>query len=123
MVNTKNILCKMWKDRMTVSEYMKTVNPDDNSIEFSEILVLEDIPCKISFTTINPASQSEAGAGIVQIVKLFCDNTIKIKPGSKITVWRYVGGNYELFTFAQSGLPSVYTCHQEIMLVPFEGWA
>jgi len=123
MVNTKNIFGRMWKDRMTVSEYMKTVNPDDKSTEFSEILVLEDIPCKISFTTINPASLSESAAGVVQIVKLFCDNTVKIRPGSKLTIRRKVGENYENFAFAQSGLPSVYTCHQEIMLVPFEGWA
>ena len=118
MVNTKPILKKMWKDRLTVTEYQK-VPRANKSTGFEEVVVLTDEPCKLSFTALEQVDQQETAAAIVQVTKLFLDNEVKIKPGSKLMVTRHG----ELFEYSQSGLPGVFSGHQEIILVPFKGFA
>ena len=118
MVNGKNVLQRLWKDKMTVTEYQKVILPD-KSTGFKEVAVLEDIPCKLSFSSLNLVQQDNGGYRVVQTVKLFFDNSIEIKPGSKITVKRRT----KEYEYSQSGQPGVFTHHQEITLTPFVGWA
>ena len=118
MVNVKKALQSLWKDSLTVTEYQKVPNPDKSS-GFKEVAVLEGQPCKLSFSTLQAANQNDSEAALAQAAKLFLDARVKIAPGSKIIVIR---GN-DTFEFNQSGLPGIFTSHQEIMLVPFKGWA
>lgn len=118
MVNTKKHLQTLWEDTLTVTEYQKVTRPN-MSTGFEEVIVLENEPCKLSFTTLQSTNQNDSEAKLVQVTKLFLDNAIEIKPGSKFIVER----NGESFEFSQSGLPGVFFNHQEIVLVPFEGWA
>jgi len=115
---TGHVLQRLWKDKLTVTEYQKVVKPN-KSTGFEEVIVLEDQPCKLSFSTLQAVNQGDTEAQTVQVVKLFLSNDLKIKPGSKIMVQR----KDDLFEFSQSGLPAVFSNHQEIVLVPFEGWA
>jgi len=117
-VNTKKALCKLWKDELTVTEYHK-VTRDNKSTGFKEVTVLENEPCKLSFSTLQSANQNDTAAQLAQVTKLFLDNAIQVKPGSKLTI-QHSG---ETFEFSQSGLAGVFSGHQEIMLVPFAGWA
>jgi len=118
VTNHKKALQKLWKDTCMVTEYQEVTKPN-GSTGFEEVTVLENQPCKLSFETLQSVNQSETTARLVQSTKLFLDNAVEIKPNSKITV-QHSGRTFE---FGNSGLPGVFTNHQEIMLVPFEGWA
>ena len=118
MVNTKAALKTLWKDKLMVTEYQK-VTKSNKSTGFEEVVVLDDEPCKLSYSTLQTTNQNETEAELVQVTKVFLDDAIKIKSGSKITVRR----RDETLEFSQSGLPGIFTNHQEIVLVPFAGWA
>ena len=85
---------------------------------FQEVTVLEDQPCKLSFETLT-SSTGDPVATVSQSVKLFISPDVVIKAGSKIIVTQH-GRTTE---YSNSGVPTVYPTHQEIMLTLFEGWA
>jgi len=118
MVTHKNALQRLWKDKLTVVEYQEKTK-SNGSTGFEEVTVLENKPCKLSFSTLQAVNQNDANAAIVQVVKLFCDNLLTIDAGSKLVVEH----NERTFEFSQSGEPGIFTNHQEIVLVPFRGWA
>lgn len=107
-------LQRLWKDKCTVTEYTK------EGSRFAETITLRNQPCKLSFSTLQSTDQTDGAARLVQVTKLFLDPAIQIKPGSKITVMRPTGLTLD---FSQSGLPGVFTNHQEIVLAPFRGWS
>lgn len=85
----------------------------------SEVVIIENQPCKLSFERLNAVVQTEEAAAISQSTKLFISPEIKIHGGSKIVV-EQDGMKSE---FSASGEPAVYPTHQEIMLELFKGWA
>ena len=108
----------MWNDACTVYEYLPIVKPNKSTIH-EEIVVLRDEPCKLSFSKLTHANQTETAAATPQIAKLFLDEALTIKAGSKIAVKR---GNIE-FVYGYSGEAGIFDEHQEIVLLPWEGWA
>lgn len=118
MVAHGNALQRLWKDRLTVVEYVEIQKPN-GSTGFGEVIVLENIPCKLSFSTLQAVNQNDMNAAIVQVVKVFCSTNLSISAGSKLIV-EHEGRTLE---FSCSGEPGVFTNHQEIVLVPFRGWA
>lgn len=118
VTDTAKALQRLWKDSLTVTEYKKVPTPN-GATGFEETVVLEGRPCKLSFVTLKSAGQADAAAPLAQIIKIFTDKDVEIKPGSKITVMR----GEHAFDFIQSGLPGVFSYHQEIYLAPFRGWA
>jgi hypothetical protein len=89
------------------------------STQHTETLVLENEPCKLSFSSLQIVNQTDTGALISQSAKLFISNEITVKAGSKIVVER--GGKE--FVFKQSGEIGYFSHHQEIMLVPYEDYS
>ena len=82
-------------------------------------MVLEGQPCRLSFKQSNPAQQTESAASIAQVIKLFLAPEATVRPGSKVTVSQDgVTADYKC-----SGVPAVYSTHQEIVLELFERWA
>ena len=77
-----------------------------------EVIVLEDEPCRLSYSNVSTTDQTESVAKTSQIIKLFMSPETKIKPGAKITVTQ--AGVTE--TYECSGTPAVYETHQEIIL-------
>jgi len=118
MVNQKKALVLLWKDKLTVVEYREITKPN-GATGHEEVTVLENEPCKLSFSTLKEVNQNDNGAAIVQVITLFCDNSLEILPGSKVIVTR----RGKKFEYCQSGEPGIFTSHQEIVLVPFRGWA
>lgn len=108
-----------YKDICTVSEYKDDADAKTKITKKKEVIVLENIPCKISFETIKNAEQTETATAISQVIKLFLSPDITISPGSKITVTN----DGRTIAYKQSGEAAVYPSHQEIMLILFEGWA
>lgn len=119
MVNAvKTALRMLWVDLCTITEY-QDYTKENKSTGQHEVPVLENEPCKLSFETLQTTNQTETAADLVQRAKLFIDETIHIKAGSKITI-THCG---RVFEFSQSGEAGVFTNHQEIMLIPFEDYA
>lgn len=85
----------------------------------SEVTVIENQPCKLSFEKLDATAQTETAASLTQGTKLFLPPDVEIKAGSKIIVEQDGVKN----AYSASGVPAVYPTHQEIILTLFERWA
>ena len=119
MVKAKKSIESLYTGTCTITEYVK-VKKENKSTGLEEVVVLENQPCRLSFSTINSATATETGASsISQVVKLFIAPEIKVKPGSKLTVSQ----NGITTEYKNSGEPAFYMTHQEIILELFKGWS
>ena len=119
MVRARKAIESLYNGKCTITEYEK-VKKENKSTGFVETVMVENQPCKISFSTINSTTSTETGASaLVSVVKLFISPEIKIKPGSKITVTQ----NNVTTEYQNSGEPAYYNTHQEIILELFKGWS
>lgn len=101
----------------TVTEHRKVTKPN-HTTGFSDVDVLVDQPCRLSFSS-SPSAEDGDVSKINQTVKLFFAPEIKVKEGSKITVTQ----NGVTTEYKRSGTPAVYSTHTEILLELFKGWA
>ncbi len=106
---------KTYTDTCTVTECEK-YKKSNKTTAFREKQVYADVPCRLSFKTVNTASGTGTVTKIGQIITLFISPDINIKAGSKITV-THDGRTTE---YKRSGFPAVYKTHQEIPLELFE---
>lgn len=109
---------KMYIGTCTITEYQK-VKKDNKSTGFQDVIVLENQPCKLSFSSITSTSQTETAAMVVQTAKVLIAPEIQIKPGSKLTITQ----NGVTTEFKNSGKPAMFGSHQEIILELFKGWS
>ena len=117
VVKVRAALEKGYTGKFTVTEHKKVTKPN-HTTGFSDVKVLVDQPCRLSFSSSPSASDGDI-AEIKQTVKLFFAPEITIKEGSKLTVTQDgVTAEYK-----QSGIPAVYSTHKEILLELFKGWA
>lgn len=92
---------------------------ENKSTDFREVTVAENIPCRVSYSSKNSAKNTEDGAySTTQTVKLFINNSIEIKTGSKIIVTQ----NNNTIEYSASGESAAYSGHQEIVLEKFKSW-
>lgn len=106
-------LQKLWRDTCSIYNFEKVKDPKTKTTEFKEILVQENIPCRISFQNISSTSETPSIAITNQVIKLFLSNKVEIKENSKIVVTR----NGISKTYKASGIPAIYSAHQEVILV------
>ena len=106
-------LQKLWRDTCSIYNFEKVKDPKTKTTEFKEILVQENIPCRISFQNISSTSETPSIAITNQVIKLFLSNKVEIKENSKIVVTR----NAISKTYKASGIPAIYSVHQEVILV------
>lgn len=119
VVKARKAIESMYDGTCTITEYQKVKLPN-KSTGFKEVVVLEDIPCRLSFKTITNTNQVETGvSAVVQVTKVFIAPEIQVKPGSKLTITQ----NDVTTEYKSSGQPAIYTTHQEIELELFERWA
>jgi len=116
---TRKALELLYVGTCTVTEYQKVVK-ENKSTGFAEVVVLEDQPCRLSFSTKDSTEPTEnAASSVVQVITLFLSPDVTITPGSKITVTQ----NGVTEDYKQSGKPALYDTHQEIVLDLFKGWS
>jgi hypothetical protein len=119
MVKARKAIESLYDGTCTITEHQK-VKKENKSTGFQEVPVLKDVPCRLSFKTINNTNSTETGASaVVQIAKVFLAPEIKVKPGSKLSVTQ----NGVTTEYKSSGEPAFYSTHQEIVLELFKGWA
>ncbi len=119
MVNARMAIESTYTGTCTISEYQSVKNPKTKITNQQEVIVAEDVPCRLSFESIAAASPSETSSTVTQSIKLFTAPEVKVKNGSKVTVMQ----NGVTTEYGASGMPAVYPTHQEIMLELFRGWA
>ena len=129
MVNAhRKALEWLWRDSCSVYVQAGHTDPDTNVTGFQEVLLLEDLPCKLSFETsrhrANECADADENhaAALSQVVKLFLSPDVEIPPGCKIVVKRFRQPE-QIHTFARSGVAAVFSDHQEIPLSLWERWA
>lgn len=108
----------LWDDKCTITVKEKAQNPVSKLTEYTEVAKYTDEPCKLSYKSLVSTGDGYI-ASVRQSTKLFISPDVLIPPGSKLTV-THKGTTTE---FSRSGLPGVYTNHQEVPLELFEGWA
>lgn len=109
---------RLWTGKCDIVEYTEVTDKKTHVTSMQETTTLKDIPCRISFETVKEAQQTEAPAKGEQIIKLFVASDINITGGSKIIVTQ----NGVTGVYKSSGIPAVYTAHQEILLEVFKEW-
>lgn len=109
----------LWDGKCTVTVQKNETNTSTGRTEVKEVDLYKDVPCRISFDTIDTTELASNAAQKVQGVTLLIGSDVDIPPGSKITVTQNgVTGSY-----TKSGKPAVYSVHQQIQLELFKGWA
>ena len=111
VVNARKALERGYEGRVTVIEQRKVTKPN-HTTSFCDVEVLEDQPCRLSFSSIPPAANGENFSTLSQTVKLFVPPDIKIKEGSKVRVTQ----NGTTRDYKASGVPAEYSTHNEINL-------
>ena len=104
MVNARKSIESLYIGKCTITEQQK-VQKANKSIDFADVIVQEDVPCRLSFSTVSNANQTETGASVVQTTKVFLAPEITVKPGSKLTVTQ----NGVTTEYKSSGVPAFYS--------------
>ena len=137
---TKAALEALWSDRADVYILEKSLCQSTGQTLFSEKLLFEALPCRLSYRNLStagtkenaaPFSRSSAGvrshaAPVTQTARLFLSRETTLPPGCKIVVTRNAGhGGDETRTavYAFSGEAGVFTSHQEVALELFKKWS
>ncbi len=102
----------------SVYEYAKKKDEKSKLTKGTEILVVKDIPCHLSFSSIPAASGDGTVVSRQQTVKLFLAPEVPVKAGSKIVVTQ----NGVTKAYKGSSEPAIYTSHQEINVELLKEW-
>ena len=104
-------LCRVFGFEESEDKYGVTIH--------TEVTLLENLPCRLSFKNISQTDQSGSFAATNQIGKLFIAPEVYVPPGSIIEVTQ----NSVTRKYKHSGISAIYTNHQEIILDHHDGRA
>ncbi|MFA9376233.1 MAG: hypothetical protein ACERKZ_05690 [Lachnotalea sp.] len=114
-----NPIERMYQGKCTVIELQSVTDPITKITSKIPIIVLENQPCKLSFSSTQTTKDSDGANKVTLIPKLFISPSIEIKSGSKITVVQ----DERMYEFCKSGIPAVFSSHQEIQLELFQKYS
>jgi hypothetical protein len=114
-VSIRSALESLYEDTCNVYESREYIK-ENGSTGHREELVTADIPCRISYKSINAGTETDKADYKEQLVKLFIAPEISIKPGSRVEVTR----NGSTTMYKASGEPAIYYGHKEIVLELWE---
>ena len=102
----------LYVGRCTITNSQPVFDETTKRTTFKDVVLVENEPCRLSFSTVSETSQTDTIANVSQVVKLFIRPELEIKAGSKISVTQ----NGRTINYITSGEPAVHTNHQEIVL-------
>ena len=109
---SQNPLALLWTGRATIYEYQDITDPITHQTTQTEVAVVSDEPCRMSYNYEQSTNMQNGAAVVSQSIRLFVRPDLKIKPGSVIDITQHgVTQKYK-----GSGSPAVYCNHQEITL-------
>lgn len=109
----------LWKGVCTVKEWRAVKDPITHITRHEEVILYEDMKCKLSHEKLTAASNAGGPATIAKNVKLSLGNEYAIPAGSKIIVTQ----NGVTTEYTRSGEPGIFMDHQEIPLELFRSYA
>ena len=109
---------KLYIDTCTIIEYQEVTDEENHITNMQEVIVYEDVPCKLSYQTIKMSGEDVASS-LNMVAKLIISPDIIVKSGSKINITR----NGVTTSYKNSGEPAQHLNHQEIILKLFDRWA
>lgn len=119
LVSTRNAIESMYDGVCTITEYQE-YQKANKSIGHQEVVVLENQPCRLSFSSSpNTNLQENHATEIAQTIKVFLAPEVIVNAGSKLTITQ----NNVTTEYKNSGVPAMYETHQEIILELFERWS
>lgn len=118
MVKARKAVESLYDGRCTITEYQK-IKKENKSTGFDEVVVLENIPCRMSYKSVNSTNQTDTAGAVTQGITVYLSPDILVKPGSKLTITQ----NDVTVEYKSSGQPAIYSTHQEVPLVLFKGWS
>lgn len=106
---------KLYTDTCTVIEKQK-VKTSSKQTRFEDVIVLSDLKCRLSTSSIPSASKGDVSS-IEKEIKLFVSPEIDIKPGSKIIVKKILEDGMTIEeTYNCCGYAGAYQTHREYQL-------
>lgn len=117
-MSIKNAIETLYTDFCDIYGYVDNIE-DGISHGQEQTLLYEHQPCRVSFSGLTAADQTDTVAVTDQTVKLFISPEISVREGSRIVVER----DGEVLKYRHSGKSAVYPSHREIVLVPEEVYA
>lgn len=109
----------LYEDSCTVYQMKEAFDTQTKRTKSEPVPVFSDQPCRISFSRSDAAGIPDPASEVTQPVKLFLAPELEIEPGSRIDVTR----QGRTTSYQRTGVPAVYSTHQEIRLELFERWA
>lgn len=108
----------LYTGSMDVMEYQAVENEETGITEHREVTVLEDIPCRLSYSGAATVTDGNAAEN-VQEIRVYYAPEVSVRPGSKLVVRQ----NGTEAAYRASGVPRCYASHNEVALEYFERWA
>lgn len=122
MVNViayESAMKKLWNDRCSIFVKENVKDARTGKTKQADAVVFSELPCRLSFKTVTVPTQTDSAARTVQSTSLFLSKEVTVPPGSKFVV-THEGVKRE---YTQSGVPAVYSYHQEIPVELKGEWA
>lgn len=104
---------RLYVGRCSITNFQKVFDEKTKRTTTKEVVVVEDEPCRLSFSWNKEAQSEGVYSNLHQTSKLFLRPDLTVLAGSKITVTQ----SGVTKRYALSGEPAVHTNHQEILLV------
>lgn len=114
MVKVRKAFETIYDSKCTIS-VNEEYEEDNGATSFREVTLLEDEPCKIQYSSVKVAEQSDTVATVSQEIRLFISPDIEIPSGSKIIA--------NSVNYTHSGVVAKYPTHQEIVLKLWDRWS
>jgi hypothetical protein len=104
---------KLFTDTCTIISNERLVVDDFGSMETNEVIICENEPCRLSFSTFkNGDTVNDGPAEITQLIKLFIREDLVIPVNSRVIITR----NDTTTEYKCSGKAALHSNHQEINL-------
>lgn len=103
---------RLYADTCTIYTVQKVTDPRTHVTSSQRVAVIENQPCRVSFSQFPATGQNATVDTVSQSVKLFISPDVVAPAGSKIEITRQGG----ITVYRQSGWPAMYPTHQEVML-------
>lgn len=114
----KKFIESLYIDTCNIYEFQHVVDETTGITSQQEVLVYENVPCKLSFNRL-PQTGDGAASSSSFLGTVFCAPDLEIKEGSKIVIVK----NGKTYALANSGVPRMGINHQEITVSEWKKWA
>ena len=112
MIVARKAIESRYQGLCTILEKKKVKDETTKATALIDMAVLNNQPCRLSYSSSGVANQTDTVSNIEQTIKLFIAPEIKIVPGSKLRITQ----NGVTIDYISSGVPAVYETHQEVCL-------